>query len=348
MIWPFGRRETRTSAGGNSDAFVEALLAQAEGTVSTSPGATAAVEACAGLYSRALASATVKGDRYGAVTPGFLSCVGREWIRRGEAVFSIGAGSEGVTLWPVGSWNIEGSYPPNSWIYTLWLDGPSNTTAKATTWDGVVHTVWATDPRRPWCGLSPMAYATATGSLHARLEQRLGQEAGGPVGHLLPIPVDGGDGGDDDSLATLKQTVGRLDGRIALTETTAGGWGAGMSNAPRQDWKPSRLGANPPATLTTLRSDSAAAILAACGVPEALVNDADGTSQREAYRRWVMASLEPVASCLAEELSRKLETPISFDFSSLWAHDLPGRTSALKTMVEAGIPLENAREAVGL
>ena len=136
-----------------------------------------------------------------------------------------------------------------------------------------------------------MAYATATGALHANLEQRLGQEAGGPVGHLLPVPQDGGDGSETDPLATLKATVGSLDGRVALVETTSAGWGEGMAVAPRQDWISHRFGANPPATLATLRSDSAEAVLAACGVPSALVNDADGTSQREAYRRFVMSSL---------------------------------------------------------
>ena len=97
MFWR-RKRESRNSGGnGYSDAFIEALHAQAEGTVADGATATAALEACAGVWARALAAAKVEGDRYGAVTPSVLACVGREWIRRGEAVFYIDTLTDGVS-----------------------------------------------------------------------------------------------------------------------------------------------------------------------------------------------------------------------------------------------------------
>ena len=75
---------------------------------------------------------------------------------------------------------------------------------------------------------------------------------------------------------------------------------------------------------------------------------ADGTAQREAYRRFVMASVEPVADLIAEAASEALDTSVSFDFSGVWAHDLAGRATALAKLTAAGIPIDEARRLAGL
>ena len=99
----------------------------------------------------------------------------------------------------------------------------------------------------------------------------------------------------------------------------------------------------------TLRSDAALAVLDACGVPRALVSAEDGTAQREAWRRFVMGSVEPVARMVAMELGHKLDSPdLRFTFESLWAHDLAGRAQAFKGMVAAGMDLERAVALSGL
>ena len=67
----------------------------------------------------------------------------------------------------------------------------------------------------------------------------------------------------------------------------------------------------------TLRSDVFEAVLSACGVPVSLVTDADGVGQRGAFGRFLTTAVEPVA----EELSTKLDTEISFPFEGLYAHD---------------------------
>ena len=92
--------------------------------------------------------------------------------------------------------------------------------------------------------------------------------------------------------------------------------------APQADWQPRRIGANPPETLPTLRTDVFEAVLSAGGVPVSLVTDADGTSQREAYRRWYATTVTALGDLVAAELTAKLETPIRFDFTHLYAHDL--------------------------
>ena len=44
-------------------------------------------------------------------------------------------------------------------------------------------------PPGPWHGISPLGWARSTGTLAANLETRLGEEAGGPVGHVIAIPA---------------------------------------------------------------------------------------------------------------------------------------------------------------
>ena len=89
--------------------------------------------------------------------------------------------------------------------------------------------------------------------------------------------------------------------------------------------------------LPTLRTDAALAVFAACQVPAALFRDADGASQRESWRRWAMGPLAGLATTVEAELAAKLDQPVRFDFSGLWAHDLAGRASSFKAMVAGGM-----------
>ena len=112
----------------------------------------------------------------------------------------------------------------------------------------------------------------------------------------------------------------------------------------------SRLGTrvNPPAVLPTLRSDVLEAVLSACGVPVSLVTDADGTGQREAFRRFLTTAVQPVADLVAEELSTKLDTEISFRFDGLYAHDLQGRATSFQKIVAGGMDVSEAVVVSGL
>ena len=103
-----------------------------------------------------------------------------------------------------------------------------------------------------------------------------------------------------------------------------------------------------PDSSVSLRTAAGEAVLSACGVPVSLVTDADGTSQREAWRRFVMASVEPLLAIAGDEIAAKLDMRVSFDLSRLWAHDLAGRASSFKAMVTAGMEIERAASLSGL
>ena len=348
MIWPF-KREKRQAQGGGAytSAVIAQILAQASGG-SPDPGATAALEFCAGTWARAFASAEIK-PAFPQITPAMLACIGRELVRAGEVVFAIDVRRGQISLSPVGSWDVRGGPDPASWHYRIDTFGPSSSRSVLMSGASVLHFRYGIDPARPWAGISPLGFAYLTGALAGGLELRLSQEAQARVGYLLPIPSDGGDGSNDDPHKQLKADLASLAGNTSLIETTAAGFGEGKAAAPQTDWKPQRIGASPPDSLGSLRSDSAHAVMAACGVPPGLADPrAEGGGQREAFRRFIYSTVHPAADMVAQELSEKLERPFEISFSRLMAADLVGKARAFASLARSGVSLKKASAATGL
>ena len=289
-LWPFGKRapERRQSVP-FTDAVVSALAAQAGGAAIGDASAIAALEAAVALYSRAFAAAKLS-PAVPALSPGCMALIARNLIRRGEDVHRLMLDGAAVRLQPIGSWDVRGAPRESDWWYRVDEFGPSGNLTHFVPAAAVLHVRYAVDSARPWHGIGPLGWARSTGTLAANLETRLGEEAGGPVGHVLPVPGDGGDGTDDDPLKAFKVDLAAAKGRTILAETTAAGWGDGKMAAPQADYRPQRFGASPPDSLPSLRTEAGLSVLSACGVPVSLVTDADGTSQREAWRRFVMGS----------------------------------------------------------
>ena len=348
IVWPFRKREPeKRESIPFTDAVVAALTAQAAGTAAGDPSAIAALEAACALYTRAFAAARVE-PAVPALAPGTLALIARNLIRRGEDVHQLRVEGGAVRLQPIGSWDVRGGPAESAWWYRCDRFGPSGNLTELVPAASVLHCRYAVDSARPWYGIGPLGWARATGTLAANIETRLGEEAGGPVGHVLPVPADGGDGGDSDPLSMFKADLAAAKGRTILAETTAAGWGDGRTAAPLADYKPQRFGAAVPDSSVSLRTDASMAVLSACGVPVSLVTDADGTSQRESWRRFVMGSVEPLLATVAQEIAAKLETRVTFDLSALWAHDLAGRAASFKSMVVAGMAIERAAALSGL
>ena len=348
-MWPFRKREPEKRANAPyTDALVNALEAQAVGQSIGDPSAIAALETAVALYSRAFAAVRLS-PAVPALSPSCLALIARNLIRRGEDFHRIYVRGGRVVLEPCGFAYAHGNGPdPMGWTYNVTLYGPTDSRHEWVPAASMLHTRYSVDSARPWFGQGPLHWAHRTGTLAGILETRLGEEAGSSVGYLLPVPSDGGDGGDDDPLAQLKADLANLRGRHALVETVASGWGEGKAAAPMNDYKPQRIGAAVPDSSVSLRSDTALSVLSACGVPVSLATDADGTSQREAWRRFVMGAVEPLLEIVGQEIAAKLETRVTFDLSRLWAHDLAGRAASFKVMVTAGMEIERAAGLSGL
>ena len=347
-MWPFfNRREIRESSF--TDALVSQIVANAGGAVSARPTATGALEACAGLIGRAFSAASVEGPTMltGPLTPAFLNLVGRELVRRGEVVFNVDVPLDALELTPASDWDVQGGFNPEAWLYRLNLAGPSETTTighrEAA---GVLHFMWAHEPARPWRGLSPISSAALAGRLSAETAKALADESSGPRGSLLPTPKSG----DDPTIDELRGDLKNLNGQTALVESMKSGWG-GSSNSREvpADWIARRLGAAPPAGLVSLHELASREIALACGVPTALLAESPtGTGTREAWRQFLFGTVAPLGKLVADELSRKLDAPISLSWSDLRASDLAGRARAFQSMVGGGMELGRAAALAGL
>lgn len=82
-----------------------------------------------------------------------------------------------------------------------------------------------------------------------------------------------------------------------------------MGAASLKDWVLNRLGANPPKALVDMRDWGTLAVLAACGIPLELFSSTQGTAAREAFRRFLHATVTPLLAAMAAEAARKLDKP---------------------------------------
>ena len=190
-----------------------------------------------------------------ALGPSVRALIARNLIRLGQDFHEIELRDGRPVLIPVGySYPYSQSPDPMRWLYQASVYTPSGSRHRWVLGGAMLHTKYAVDPERPWIGIPPWRWASSSGVLAGALERRLGEEASGPVAHLLPVPQDGGDGSADDPLSMLKADIAKGRGKTLLIETTSAGWGEGRTAAPAEDLKPRRIGANPPVTLPSLRS----------------------------------------------------------------------------------------------
>ena len=345
--WRFGRTESRASSS-FTDLLLQAASNRATGTTTATAAATGALEACAGALGRAFAAADVKAPSHAqaALTPDVLNLIGRSLIRSGEVLFLLDVVEGGIVLQPVSDWDVQGSYDPVTWAYRASLAGPSSTVTRAAVpAASVLHLRYAFEARRPWQGVGPLQFAHLAGRLSAETAAALADEASGPRGAVLPIPVDG----DDPTVKALKNDIRTLSGNVALVESQARGWaGDGQATRPMSDWRPQRIGADPPAALVSQEERASMEVYAACGVPPALFAIGEGTAQRESYRRFLHGTVAPLARIVAAELSAKLDGDVVLNFDSLFAADLSGRARAFQSLVSGGMAPDRAAGLAGL
>ena len=110
MRWPWQNVETR--AVGYSDDLLAYLTRRADGDGATADTtATAALESCAGLTGRLFAAAEVSATSptvAAALTPDFLTLVGRSLIRSGELVCYLDTTGGELTIIPAQAHSIAG------------------------------------------------------------------------------------------------------------------------------------------------------------------------------------------------------------------------------------------------
>ena len=356
MSW-FNRRPVEERAGeqqpaGYSGAISEAHYLAAVGSGGGGPSMarpypgqrvaaqTSAAETCARWWSGALSAAEVTGDTYGAVTPAVLAQAGRELIRTGEVVYRIDVAGSRVVLVPAVTAYVSGSPDPATWRYKLTLTGPSDTETVELGRDEVVHFMWAQLPERPWRGISPLALARVAARRAWAAENRLGDVASMSVG------------GNSSYVLMADDWEGMGEWVEGYKASRSDPTNSGMPGFSDKELKVLNMGEGlaPDAADVDNAREALLSIAAVCGLPPLLVanNAQGGTGLREAYRQYIHASVAPMASGFAAELSAKLDSDIELSFTELRASDVAGRARAYRSLVDAGYPPAMAAEAAGL
>ena len=339
MNWPWSSTENR-EAGGFTEAVTQALIAAAEG-----PGTAqtlAATEVAAGLYGRAFSSAEVSGDRYGLLTATALEIIGRQFTKLGESVHVIEVRGGRGRLIPASYWDIVGADDPLSWSYRVSVAGPTTLRTCVVPAVSVIHCRANVDPRQPWRGRSPLAIASATANTALAAETSAKGEMDMKPTRLLPVPKS------PKQVALLAAELVR--GGFVVTDSAQAGTAHIAGAEPSTRWAPQLIHPDPARGHVTVRSQAAMDILSACGIPPGLVNpQADGTNQRESFRRWLHSSVQPLAALAQDELRVKLDAPeLTISFDKLFAADLSGRARAFQSMVKGGVDPTQAAGLAGL
>ena len=356
MRWPWQKSETRSEgSGGYTDLILNAIAAETSRVADDS--ATAGVEAAAGALSRAFADADVDAPSWvqDSVTPFWLAQVGRSLVREGASLSAILMDpTGGVDLVPAAYWHFQdnGGELERDWLCYVTTNGPSSTRTRLLPRDQVVLVRWGTAPGTRYRGQGPISWANLTAKLHSQSERALGDEASGPVAHLLPVP-EMGEQTDDDGEAVVPHAALRADikkgkGRALLVETTRQGFGEGPQAAPTRDWAPNRLGPAPPQAFHQVAEAAFSRMLSACGTPPSLfLSNSDGTAQREALRRWHMGTVLPLAKTLEHELTAQFGTAVRLRFDR-YPLDLAGRAQTFQKLVAGGVAVNEALATSGL
>lgn len=333
------RREKRQAVSW-PDALVEHLSTAPDVSATT----TAAMETASGLLARAFAGADIMAaepvaSRFDA---NLRALVGRALIRRGETVLI----PDGDQLLVAGSWWVTGGAAPSTWRYQCYVTGPSAQRTLTLRADSVLHFRWATDPALPWRGIGPLEAARLAGRLSANTVAALGDEASTARGYLLPLPKDG----NDPTVNDLKRDIGSARGRLlAVEDISSTGMGSDLTNSNRSGWESKRFGADPPEALIEMQKLATAEVLAACGVPIPLASaEASDTGQREAWRRYLVATVQPVGEMVAAEITSKTGRPSEMSWEELRGNDIVSRARAFKGLVESGATFDSAAAAAGL
>ena len=160
-----------------------------------------------------------------------------------------------------------------------------------------------------------------------------------------------------DPIATESGTL--VQAALVVLEVGAGvaiyGIAARLLCAPElSEWlhprRSATLDKRPHETLAGLHTETAKAIVGACGVPVQLVNGGtDSAALRESWRQFLHGSVQPVANLVQHELRLKLDSHgLSLNFDALFASDLSGRARAFQSMVGGGMEVSKAAALAGL
>ena len=324
----FRKRKDKTETR-NAGGYASHVIVAREAWISGQSGLgelTATVQGAVSLWEGALSAADVSGTTL--LQRRDMALCARSLALRGEFVALIT--DDGLR--PASDWEFSTrDGRPRAYRLSLYESGGAKSvTALA---GEVVHFIIGADPVAPFYGVSPLRRAALSAELLHVLETALTEVyANSPLGSsVVPFPES-----PETDMETLARGFRARRGKVMLRESVQSAAAGGA--APAQDWRPSSLSPNMESTMAVEAHRAAkGAILSAYGILPALVADnAQGPLVREAQRDLAQWTLQPIAMCMAEELTAKLGAPVEIDvMRPLQAFDAGGRARAAATIVQA-------------
>ena len=280
-----------------------------------------------------------------SLSASFLVDLVRRLMIGGNAIYLIDVDPAGsINLRPASDFKVSGSARRLS--YQLELPSPSPTgqpVLRRASADGVVHITVNETSGAPWIGRAPWQCANLSAESLGMIERSLRSDSSIPGGQLLPIP----DGASRTAKDAIANALSKGQGAISPIETTAGGYGAGHLAAPRDDYDQKRFGATVPEANLKMRDSTSLAILRSYGVSEKIWSG-DGNAMIQSRRELFLDVVEPLGVLVAQELSLKLDSNITLDFTRSNYKDHQRNSRALKTYIDAGLSLAQAAAIIGI
>ena len=299
-----------------------------------SPKGLSTIEIGAGIVSRLLSTAEVQGL---PLLNSVLADIGRHLVRDGELVIVPQDGILRVITFPFYLVQGTGSNP-RDWDYQLQISNPSGTKTEYRKGRDLWHFRVNPDPISPWRGVASWKSAEISSTLLSQIQQSLTDTAEIPSFQLIRwkgwSSTSANKSIASNSIMPLLSRNARL-----LVE---------YFKAKEETEKPEQIRPDPSPTLVDVMNQVEDSLLLAIGISPAFRNgQATGQTLREVYRQMLYSTIKPMAKVVKYELALKGHD-VEFDFTEAMASDLNQKTRSLKNLIDAGIPLDQARRLTGL
>jgi hypothetical protein len=296
----------------------------------------ATVGGCVQTWSRAFSMLETGAARGDPLRADVLAAIGADLCLRGESCWHIRINGNGLELHRVAYWDELGGGK-----YHLHIPRPATTETVRAIEGEVLKLVINSDPTQPWRGRSPFALMGASPRLMAEIEQTISGSLDWVGRGLLPFPdvVP-----EEQQKAALQGLKG--GGMLAAIRSKAD-FATQTTQARGNEFK--RVELTPDlqkADLNPITDALHERLLVACGIPPALVTaSGNAGAMREAYRLFVLQTVEPMARQLLPELAKIGVSKLSS--AGMMSSDTAGRARSVGALVKAGVELERAMKLVG-
>ncbi|MEO0939875.1 MAG: hypothetical protein AAFY38_17120 [Pseudomonadota bacterium] len=295
----------------------------------------ATVGGAAMMWSRAFSMLDAAPDA-GPLTADVLAAIGLDLALRGEAVFHIRVRGNALELHRAAFWDEVGKGR-----YHLHIARPHETETVRAIEGEVLRLTINSDASQPWRGRSPFLMMGGSPALMASIETAIADAMDWTGKGLLPFP----DTVPEDQQAAALRGL-KSGGTLAAIKSRAD-FATNVGQPSRQEFHRTELGPDlRRADLNPFVDALHFRLLAAAGVPPALVTgNGNAGAMREAYRLFVLQTVEPLARQLLPEFAKVGVSKLSS--ASMMAADTAGRARSVGALVKAGVELERAMQLVG-